>query len=374
MKKTIFFILLFLLIFPITVFGETESPDKQMFDETGKQLQKSVTQEAEEFFEDNGITLEDSTGFTKLSVKDVFGYILKMAKGTLTLPLRLLGMLLAVIVLISVVSGMGAVSSTAYSKAVDIVGVLVCVKVMFDYIAFCINITFKTIETGSQFMMTYVPVFASVVGAGGSVTSAAAYHAGVLFIAEIAVQISVKILMPMLSVYLAFAILEAVNPELCFSGFANGIKKGVQWALGLIMTIFVGLITIQSIIGTSADTVAIRAAKFAASSFIPVIGGAISDAYTTVKGSLGLLRSGVGTFGIIVLLLTMLPSIISVTAVKLSVNLAAFVSEIVGVKRLTLLMKNVSSVLSIALSLLVCFLLMLIISTTVMMLVGLNMG
>jgi len=373
MKKTILFLLLFLWFFSAQVFAEENTIDQQMFDTTGQYLEKSVTDEAQEFFDENDITLEDSTGFTKLSVKEAFKYIFSQILHSVALPVRLLGMLTAIIMLIALTQGLGTASSAA-TKTLDIVGVLVCVKVMFDYIASSIELTFKTIEAGSNFMLTYVPVFAGVVGAGGSVTSASAYNIGVLFIAEIAVQISAKLLLPMMSVYFAFAILEAVNPELAFSGFSNGIRKAVQWALGLIMTIFVGLITIQSIIGTSADTVTIRAAKFAVSSFIPVIGGAISEAYSTVKGSLGLLRSGVGTFGIIILLLTILPSIISVTAVKLSVIAASFVSEIIGTSRITVLLKNTSSVLSIAISLLACFLLMLIISTTIMMLIGLNMG
>lgn len=170
------------------------------------------------------------------------------------------------------------------------------------------------------------------------------------------------------------SIIESINPALSLSGITEGIKKCIQWILGLVMTFFVGLITVQSIIGVSADTVGIRTAKFMVSNFIPVIGSAISDAYTTVKGSIGLLRSGVGTFGIVILMLTILPPIITIIAFKISLSIGGFISDLMGVKKVSSLLKNTSSVLSISISLLVCFALMLIIATTVMMLVSMNIG
>ena len=372
MKKTIFLILFFLFAFSLNVNAEENTSENEMYNATGDYLEKSITDEANDFFEDNDITMSDPKAFTEISIKAAFKYIFSELKSSMAQPVRLLGMLIAVVMLIAIAQGMGTQTGGAV-KTVDMVGVLVCVKVMFDSIASCIELTFNTIKVGSDFMLTYVPVFAGVIGASGNVTSAAAYNLGVLLFAEAAAQISVKILIPALSAYLAFAILEAVNPELAFSGFAEGIKKAVQWTLGIVMTVFVGMITIQGIVGASSDTVVIKAAKFAASSFIPVIGSAMSDAYSTVRGSLGLLRSGVGTFGIIILILTVLPSLISIVAMKISVSIASFVSEIAGTKKITVLLKNVSSVLSILMSILLCFLLMLIISTTVMMLIGLNM-
>lgn len=110
------------------------------------------------------------------------------------------------------------------------------------------------------------------------------------------------------------------------------------------------------------------------SSFIPVVGGAISDAYTTIKGSLGLLRGGVGSFGIIALVLTVLPTILSIFSVQISVGLGQVAADIFGVKQISAFLKNISSVLSIAMSLVLCFSVMLIISTTIVMMVGMNIG
>ena len=64
------------------------------------------------------------------------------------------------------------------------------------------------------------------------------------------------------------------------------------------MTIFTGLLSIQSVVGSSADTLTSKTAKYVISNCVPVVGGAVSDAYSTVKGSLSLLKNGIGGVGI----------------------------------------------------------------------------
>lgn len=53
------------------------------------------------------------------------------------------------------------------------------------------------------------------------------------------------------------------------------------------MTVFTGLLSIQSIVGTSADTLGVKAAKFVVSNFVPIVGSAVADAYTTMRSGLG---------------------------------------------------------------------------------------
>lgn len=376
MKKCMFFItfVILIMLFPLSVSAEEENLEQKFLDNTGSYLDDSITDEASDYFEDNDITLEDSSSLTKMSIGDVLKYIIKNIKYSISRPMRLLGITLAITILIAVVESLNSEnSSTSLSKVFDIIGVLLCVTVLYKYIADSIQLTAKTLQDGSNFMICYVPVFASIVASSGNITSAGVYNSLIVLVSQYTVKIATTVLVPMMGIYMAMSIVEVINPGISLSGFSNGIKKATIWMLGLIMTLFVGMISVQSIAGASADSVAIRAGKFVASSFIPVIGSAISDAYTTVRGSLGLLRSGIGIFGIIILLLTVLPPLISVTVTKLAVVFSCFVSDILGVKKVNMLLKSISSVLSIAISLMISFSLILIISTTVLMLVGLNM-
>lgn len=334
----------------------------------------SLPESAGDFADKNGINVSEPEKMLEITPKMVFDYILDGLKNKLLNPLKVLGKLFSVILLASLIAGMGdTVSSKGMSKVYGIISTLICVGIISEPVCSCIQSVSDTLICGGNFMVSYVPVFSGLVAASGNISSAGSYSVIIFAVCEISTQIASKILMPLLGLCLAMAVVESINPAISLSGITDGIKKAAVWGIGFIMTVFVGLLTIQSVIGVSADTVSAKAAKFVVSSVVPVVGGAISDAYSAIKGSLGILKSGVGSYGIAALLLTMLPSIISVVLLEAAVWCGAIVSEIFGAKEINSLLKNVVSVLSIALSLLLCFTMMLVVSTAIIMMLGLNM-
>jgi stage III sporulation protein AE len=334
----------------------------------------SLPESAGDFADKNGINVSEPEKMLEITPKMVFDYILDGLKNKLLNPLKVLGKLFSVILLASLIAGMGdTVSSKGMSKVYGIISTLICVGIISEPVCSCIQSVSDTLICGGNFMVSYVPVFSGIVAASGNISSAGSYSVIIFAVCEISTQIASKILMPLLGLCLAMAVVESINPAISLSGITDGIKKAAVWGIGFIMTVFVGLLTIQSVIGVSADTVSAKAAKFVVSSVVPVVGGAISDAYSAIKGSLGILKSGVGSYGIAALLLTMLPSIISVVLLEAAVWCGAIVSEIFGIKEINSLLKNVVSVLSIALSLLLCFTMMLVVSTAIIMMLGLNM-
>ena len=103
---------------------------------------------------------------------------------------------------------------------------------------------------------------------------------------------------------------------------------------------------------------------------VPIIGGAVSDAYAAVLGSMGVLRSGAGVVGIAAMLTLLLPVLLELGLYRLLTGAAAAVSELFGTAALTKLFKNLESVLAVGFSAAVSFSVMFIFSTAVMMLIG----
>ena len=107
--------------------------------------------------------MEDPTAFSQISIKQVISYIFGQIKSKLSRPIKLLGLLIGVILLISIVENLNVDNSnSSLSKVFDIIGVLVCLGIIFDYVAECINTAASTLYDGSNFMLCYVPVFAGV--------------------------------------------------------------------------------------------------------------------------------------------------------------------------------------------------------------------
>ncbi|HNX64657.1 MAG TPA: hypothetical protein PKI60_05680 [Oscillospiraceae bacterium] len=375
MKKIICLTIMFVMFIMsgTAVYSEDNSESDILQDSGATSI--TLPENTNDFINENNISISEPQGIVSLSPQKVIAYVWESFQDKITVPLKLLGGILAVILLSSLMSGMAnSVTNENIVKVFDIITVLICVSIIANPVCDVISLASSTLVDGGNFMISYVPIFSGILASSGNITSAGSYNVIVLFVAQIFVQLANTYLLPVLGFCMALSVVESINPTISLSGITNGLKKISIWGIGFMMTIFVGMLTIQSIVGTSADTLAIKAGKFMVSSFIPVVGGAISDAYTTIKGSLGLLRGGVGSFGIIALVLTVLPTILSIFSVQISVGLGQVAADIFGVKQISAFLKNISSVLSIAMSLVLCFSVMLIISTTIVMMVGMNIG
>lgn len=336
-------------------------------------VEEGIPDNVGEKLRENDITPDNTEQIVSVTAADVIGYIIDEAKNRLKAPVRLLASLVCVIFANAAVNGFGGcLSNRSLEKIYNMVTVLVVTSIISDPVSECVAMTSETLNSGAEFMMCYIPVFSGIAASSGSVTSAVAYNTALMMISEAAVWISAQYIMPVLSVCMSLGIIEAVNPSVKLSTLTQGISGGVKFLLGFIMTIFIGLLSLQSIIGTSADTLGIKAAKYLVSNCVPVIGGAVADAYTTIKSSLGILRGGTGFFGIAAVFFIVMPVIIEIGLMRAVFLCAEMVCDMLDFGNIKVIIKNTSGVLSMMLSLVICFSMMLIISTALLMSIGLH--
>ena len=114
-------------------------------------------------------------------------------------------------------------------------------------------------------------------------------------------------------------------------GFTGAFRKAIQRLWQFVTVLFSFLLGIQSLLGRAADSLWNRTARFALSSMIPVAGPMLSEAFTTVRAGLGMLRSAAGAGGILLLLLLLLPGIVPLLVWQLYLSLTASCAELLGV-------------------------------------------
>ncbi|MGN0624529.1 MAG: hypothetical protein ACI4JA_11370 [Oscillospiraceae bacterium] len=382
MKKMFIFLAMLAVftLFPVKVFAQPDSDDFTQTDEyreiVGKvsdSVESAAGDDVNEILEDNDISIENSSGIADISVWSVLESVFDSFVGELKKPVALLGEIIAIAVLCSLSQSL-APDGAGTVKVFKTIGVLCSVAVIYDGVYDSLAMVAESLNNMSRFMLAYIPVFSSIAAAGGSYISGGSYYAGTLILCEIIAVVAQKILMPFLSIVMAVSLVAAINPELSFCGAADSIKKCVQWILGGLMTIFSGLLTIQSITGSAADSVAARTVKFAASSFIPIIGGAVSEAYSTVYGSLGVIRAATGTIGIIIIAIIVVKPILTVLAVKLVITVGKIINEMFCLRQCGELLNSTNAILSMALSVMIAFSMMFIISTAVLMMTAMNIA
>ncbi|MGN1103182.1 MAG: hypothetical protein ACI4RG_13370 [Huintestinicola sp.] len=376
MKKIIFAIItavLTVMIFSAHVSAEEISLD-ELAEEYGiNEISEALPYDAESFLRDKGISPDDPDSITKLTPKTVISYMWEKLKYSAAAPVRLFGIVLSVIIL-GAASGAAADSlankgSNGFYRTIT---VMIAIILTVPSMESCIINSAETLKSGSEFMLCYVPVFAGISAAAGNAASSLSYNAIVLLIAEAAVKIASDLLMPVISVCMAMNIIDAVNPTFSLSSVTGLMKKITSLFLGFTMTVFTGLLSIQSIVGASADTLGVKAAKFVVSNFVPVVGSAVADAYSTMRSGLGLLRGAAGAFGIIALCVTLLPPVLETLCLYLAMTAGEAAAEMFGVKELGTFFKGAASVLSLSAAILACFGVMFVISTVILMAAGLG--
>lgn len=362
MRKTFIFlaILLMSLFMGATAHAETE------LDYGRAALEEAVPPEAAEILEAENID-PDNGGAGGLSLENALGYLGSLLLEQAAAPLRMLISLCGIILLCGLSASVSDNSSDRLSGLFTTVGVLAGAGMTVAAISEILSRTLELLSTASVFITTFIPIFAGILSVMGRTATASAVNTVTLAATQLFSQLAVNFLAPLCGAIMGLSITGAIHPQLNLSRLGELIKKIVVWGLSLLMTVFMSILSVQTFVSSSADSVIIRTAKFAVSSGVPIIGGTISDAVGTIHGSLALIKSSVGTYGLVAAAVIILPTLINVVCYRLSVTAAEAVSDVFGVKELSALLKSCGAVMSIIIAVIVCFLLLNTIAAVIML-------
>lgn len=148
-----------------------------------------------------------------------------------------------------------------------------------------------------DFMEAMVPVMITLLAGLGAVTTASLLNP-VLVTALGFVATTVRdVLIPIIVCAACIDLVSKTFTRFKLTALADLLKQGSVIVTGVLIALFLGLVAAYGGAGSVFDGVAIKAAKFATSNFIPFIGKILSDAVEVVVGSSLILKNGVGVAG-----------------------------------------------------------------------------
>ncbi len=333
-----------------------------------QELWEEMPQDAQHFFGQAGITELDYTSLLSLTPEEFLKIVADLAGEKIRQPLAVCFSVLGIILLCALLEGMKtAMWEGTLSTVFSTVAITCTVGAMVSPVIGCITATAQALAECSDFIVGFIPVFTSVVIAGGQPVTAGTYTTFLFMACQVVSQIVSEILVPLMGIYLAFCIVGSLVPGMNISAAANCIRSVVNWALGLLMTVFVGLLSLQTIVASGSDNVAAKTAKFLIGSFVPVVGGALSDAFVATQGYVRLLRASIGVFGILAAAAGFLPVFLQTLLWYLTANFTSAAAEMLEIKTVAGMLKSAGTTLGVLLSVILCFALLVIISTTLVL-------
>lgn len=342
MKKIlpVFAALMFCALLTINVSAETDTTDSGIFEE--EKLYESVPEQVKELLQKLGIDKIDFDSVFNVGADDIIKLLGNLLTGTIESPLKATVRLIAIIILIAVCESFMP-DGAKINSVINLAGVLFCVISIINPISTVIKFAVASVTVSEKFMLMLLPVLTAVVSASGNPTLALSFQSIAFAAAQIISAVATKAIVPIIGVILALDISSSLMPKFSLTGITEIIKKSVTFILSFSATLFVSFLGLKAGLANTADTLATKGIKLVISSAVPIVGGALSEAYSGVLGNIMLAKSTIGVFGLCSIALIVLPSCIQLVFWIFSLKLSAGIAEMFELKGIVSLLKSVSS-------------------------------
>lgn len=315
--KIILLSILIILSFQEMAFAQeavTEDTYEKLYWHSGAGgLEDSLPSEAQEILNQLGIDNADFNSIFKADFKSILRLFYKIACKNIDGPLKLLFKVIGVLILTSIVKIL-IPESSGQSTGVNILLSSVIVLSVLAPISNAIVRSVTAIESSCDFMKLLIPVFAGIIAMSGNPLMAFSYNSLTLFMAEGICTLSSNTVISLMGAYTALCAVTGVASELNLNGVADLFKKTAITVLSVCAALFSAALSLKGIMAGAADNLMSRGIKLAISTAIPIVGGALSEAYSSIIGSLALLKSAVGMFCIMSVLAINIPVIIELAS------------------------------------------------------------
>jgi stage III sporulation protein AE len=315
-----------------------------------EEVRDALPKEVEE-----GLLAGDPASVKKLDASFLFDYVgtsLEAAAARAVAPLTALLLSLFLAALLRATSdGVGDAAGKAITFASGfsvLIAVLRTVKPAWELASGAIS------DIGLLAKCT-LPATAALCAATGSVSSSTVNATWLTALLVLIEHLSETALMPLFGIafgFLALSLFSRLSGVGNTAGIFSSIKGGFTLLLTLLGTVLTVVMTYQSVLAQSADTVLLRSVKFASGNLIPVVGGALSETASSYLSSIALLRSSAGVLAAVALLLFVLPPILQLLLLRLALLVSSAIAGVFGCAEEGDMIREAVSLLDLALAML----------------------
>lgn len=245
--------------------------------------------------------------------------------------LQICGGLLASVLLISIVQ----TASEGIKRTACLAGTAAVGAALMLSVNSMIMLGKDTVEQMCEYGKLLIPVMASALAAQGGTATSAALYAGTAAVIALISGLIGKLLVPMVYLFLGLAAANSVTGENLLKRMKDLVKWCISWSLKTVLTLFTTYMGLTGVISGTADAAAVKAAKAAISTAVPVVGNVLSGVTETVLVSAGMMKNAAGIYGILAVLAIAIEPFIRIGVQYAMLKITAALGSIFGVKEMT---------------------------------------
>lgn len=206
----------------------------------------------------------DNKNLLKITLKLLGSEVL----ATVKVLINILLIVLIHSILKSIIEGL---ENSDVSKIVYYVQYILIVTIVMYNFSDILKSVNTTIENLIGFSQLLIPLLITLMTYTGSITTTAVIEPILLFLIEFISNIIKTLIIPTISIIVVLIIVSKITDKIQISKLGNFFKSSIVWFLGVMLTIFVGVVSLEGSLTSSVDGITAKTAKAAISSLIPVV-------------------------------------------------------------------------------------------------------
>lgn len=295
---------------------------------------------------EKGSLVDMVSGKTDATLMEWINGIVKFVFHELVANGRLLGTLIFLTIFSMFLQTLqSSFEKTSVSKIAYAIVYMVLIIIALNSFHIAITYVKQTIDTITDFLMALIPLLLALIASSGGALSAAFFHPVLLFLMNTSGVLVEYVVLPLLFLSALLSIVSTLTDQYKATYLAGLLRTWSIGLLGIYMTIFMAVISVQGVTTAVADGIGLRTAKFITGNFIPVIGRLFTDAADTVISASVLLKNTVGVAGLVIVLVTVTFPALKILILSFIYKAAAAILQPLGggpiIKCLDIISKNI---------------------------------
>lgn len=370
--KILFILLLsFLLIMlmPCKLFAETED---EILDSTEEKFNingfiKETQEYAGDFFEDMDLSdMLNQAIQGKVDNQSILKKIIKLLGKEVNSSLKTLISILVIIVIHGILKSItDNLDNKNISQIIYFVQYILIVTLIMSNFTEIIKLVKETADDLVGFINVLLPLLLTLIVYTGGIATSSIIEPIILFAINLIGNAIKDILIPIMLIIVVFSIISKISERVQIDKLSKFLKSSVIWFLGVLLTIFVGVVSLEGTLSSSIDGITAKTAKAAVSSVIPVVGKVLGDVVDSVLGCGIILKNAVGFIGVLIIIGICIMPIIKIATLSIIYNLASAVVQPIADGKIVKLLEEMGGVFKVLLGILCALSVMLIVGITI---------
>ncbi len=272
-----------------------------------------------------------ASGEVKNDFGNIVSYILALLGTDVFEFLPMLIGCLTIVLAYNIINSIkGRFASDSIERVVFFATGLIAVSLVVGYFAAVIVHAVKLVGSIKSQINAVSPVLLTLMTAAGATSSASVYAPTVAVLGSGMTNVITYLAFPALLMGLVFDIIGSVSNAIKLDKTAEFFRSVCKWFLGTAFFLFIAVIGVSGITASVRDGISLRAARFALSKYVPVIGGYLSQGFDFMIAGNVLIKNAIGSSAVVLIILVAAPIISKLAVFTLTLKLTAALAEPLG--------------------------------------------